>query len=141
MASRAGEVPGGGQDTAAGGEQVAGVGEHLSVVVHVHDPGVRTDTAGGFVGVRGSRQSAAGIEELADSQVGDVGDGAGLEPACLHRQVRGVREDPQHPRRLVAVGGEIVFAARMLPQGTDGSKASWKTCPCRSRHTAGADAA
>ena len=59
----------------------------------------------------GSWQSAADIEELADSQVGDVGDGAGLEPACLHRQVRGVREDLQHPRRLSPVGGEIVFTA------------------------------
>ena len=40
-----------------------------------------------------------------------MGDGAGLEPAGLDGQVRGVREDLQHPGGLGPVGSEVVFAA------------------------------
>ena len=85
--------------------------EHLGVVVDVDDPGVRLDGLGGLVGVRGGRQPAAHVEELADARARHVGDGAGLELPGLDGQLGGVREDLENLLGLFPVGGEVVLAA------------------------------
>ena len=108
---RAGQVPGRGQHPGLSGEPVAGVAEHLGVVVDVDDPGIGPGRLRGLVRVRGGRQAAAHIQELADPGLGYVGDGAGLELAGLAGQLPGVREDLQHLGRLGPVGCEVVLAA------------------------------
>ena len=93
---RVGQVPGHGQHAGGLGQQVPGVRQHLGIVIHVDDPGIRGDGLRGLVGVRRGRQPAAHIEELPDALLGGVGDGAGLELPGLHGQLGGVRVNLQN---------------------------------------------
>ena len=109
---RVAQVPGAGQHGRAAGQQVPGVAQHLGVVIHIDDAGIRLDGLGGFVGVGRGGQPAAHVEELPDTCVRHVGDGAGLELPGLDGQLGGLRVHLENVLGLVPVGGEVVFAAQ-----------------------------
>ena len=86
--------------------------QHEGVVVHVDDPGVRSDLLGDLVGVVRGGQARADVEELCDPGVGgQVADRAGEEPALHPGDMGDAGEHGQDQVTGGSVGREIVLAA------------------------------
>jgi hypothetical protein len=94
------------------GEQGAGVREHERVVVDVHDAGRRRGFLGDLVDVVRGGQPGTDVEELPDAGFGgQVPDGAAEECPVLSRRDPDERRVPQHLRRRLPVGREVILAA------------------------------
>jgi hypothetical protein len=104
----------------AGSEQRPSVGGHHRIVVHVDHVHARRepkDSLGQLVHVGLSRKAAAEIEELPDPALGgQVPDHPAQERPLVPGYRRDVGNRVQELPGCLAVGGEIVLAARMLPQ-------------------------
>jgi hypothetical protein len=85
-------------------------------------------------------QAAAQVEKLADTRLpGQVPHHPAEERPVVPGDRRDVRYRGDELLGRLAVGGEVVLTARMLPQSTqDREQASWKTCSPRSMTVAGA---
>jgi hypothetical protein len=95
-----------------GGEQGAGMSENERVIVGVDHAGRRRDFLRDLVDVVRGRQSGADVEELPDARLGrQVPHRAAEERPVLARRDPDGRHVPQHPRRRLAVGGEVVLPA------------------------------
>ncbi len=97
-------------------QQVAGVGQHDRVVVHVHHAAVRCDILGHLVHAVHRGQAGADVEELADAEVSQVPDHPDQELAVLdgggsHDAGRHHGDDALGRR---PVGGIVVLTAEVV---------------------------
>ena len=95
-------------------EQRVVVGDHDRIVVHVHHPRGRDDVARDLVHAGRRGQTAAQVEELGDTLLGEEANGAAEESAV--RQGEPSRVEPRFRQLLGrgAVGGEIVLAEEQV---------------------------
>ena len=81
-------------------------------IIDIDHGRARLDGVGGLMGAGRGGQAAAEVKELPDAGARHIGEGAGLELAAFAGQVGGAGVDRQQFFGLLAVGGEIVFAAQ-----------------------------